>query len=326
MDKICTTPFKKLEITWDGKVYTCCPSFIKYNYIGNILDDNIVSLDDIWNSEKSQLIRKNILENNYSMCDLDICREKYLEEKKEEYTINAPLPEYITLAYDKACNIQCITCRDKKIKNYESGIEIYNKKLNSILLPLLSNAKIITITGSGEAFYSKHSRELIKRLTQQNKDVKFHIYTNGLLFNKENCKHLGLENRVDKVCFSVHSLDEKTYNQIMVGSNLNVVLNNLRWASKEEKSGNIGTVVINTVISALNYKDMPKLYELSKELDVFLCFSPYIPWGTSLDERYKELAVWENTNPLHNDFLKTLEIVNNIDDWKCIIPPIFQKL
>lgn len=326
MDKICITPFKKLEIAWDGKVYTCCPSFIKYNYIGNILDENVVSLNDIWNSEKAQIIRKNILENNYSLCDLDICREKYLEEKKAQYTTNIPLPEYVTLAYDKACNIQCITCRDKKIKSCESDIEVYNKKLDSVLLPLLNSAKIITITGSGEAFYSKHSRELIKKLTKQNKDVKFHIYTNGLLFNEKNCKHLGLENRVDKVCFSIHALNEEIYNKIMVGSNLNVVLQNLRWASKQEKSGNIGTVVINTVISALNYKDMPKLYELAKELDVFLCFSPYIPWGTALDERYKELAVWENTNPLHNDFLKTLEIVNNIDDWKCIIPPIFQKL
>lgn len=87
MDKICTTPFKKLEIAWDGKVYTCCPSFIKYNYIGNILDENVVSLDDIWNSEKAQIIRKNILENNYSMCDLEICREKYLDEKYEELAI-----------------------------------------------------------------------------------------------------------------------------------------------------------------------------------------------------------------------------------------------
>lgn len=326
MKKICTKPFKKIEISSDGKVYTCCPSYInKSYYIGNILSDDVSTVDDIWNSKIAQEIRNNILNEDYSMCNLNLCRERFLEDDTG-YTTTPPLPEYVTLAYDRQCNIQCITCRDQKIKDDKKNIELYDKKMDSILLPLLNNARIISLSGSGEAFYSKHTRDLIKKLTRLNSTVKFQIYTNGLLFDKNNCKQLGLENRIESVYFSIHALNETIYKKIMVGSNLKVVLKNLTWAAQQQRSGDFEGVTINTVISAINYQEIPELIELAKCLDISISFSIYVPWGTNLDASYSKYAIWEKEHPEHLLFVEILQKIKEINYNKCILPPSFLNL
>ena len=286
MEKICNKPFSKIEISLDGDVFTCCPAYIKRQKIGNIWDKKTKSYKDIWHSKEAIEIRKHLLKNDYSICDLDICREKHLVAINKNHTIKPPLPEYITLAYDRECNIQCITCRDKKIKNTLEQNIFYKKQSEKVLIPLLKNAKHITICGSGEAFYSKHSRFLIKEITKSNKETKFSIITNGLLFNENNCKYLGIQNNVENVCFSIHALNKDLYSKIMIGSNLDIVLKNLKWAAEQQKKGIIKCVNINCVITNMNYKEMPSLINLAKELNVFVSFSVYHHWGTKLDRDY----------------------------------------
>ncbi len=322
--KICSKPFTKIEIDSYGDVYTCCPCYIKYNKIGNIWDKNVKTIEDIWNSKEAKEFRRKILNNDYSLCNLDICREISLEENKN-FSDTPPLPEYVMLAYDKECNIQCITCRDKKIKNSLKQNFIHNKIL-SIMLPLLQNAKLITISGSGEAFYSRHSRLLIKKLTKTNKTTKFNIYTNGLLFNEANLKQLNLINRIENVCVSVHALEPELYKKIMVGSNLDVVLKNLNYISTLYRTGQIKSATINSVISNMNYTEIPKLIELAKKLDFYISFSIFTPFGSSLDKNYKELAIWEETHENYSKLKNILKTAREINYDKCIFPPAFKSI
>lgn len=323
--KICSRPFTKIEIDSFGDVYTCCPCYIQFNKIGNIWDENIKSIEDIWNSKQAIELRQKILNNDYSLCNLNICREINIVENKN-FSINPPLPEIVTLAYDKECNIQCITCRDKKIKNDNKQKALYNKKILPILVNLLQNAKQITISGSGEAFYSKHSRLLIKELAAKNKTAKFNIYTNGILFNEANCKQLCLTDRIESVAISIHALETKLYKKIMVGSNLNIVLKNLNWISEQYKNGKIKRATINSVISDMNYMEIPKLIKLAKSLDICISFSIYYPWGSSLDKKYKKLAIWEETHPNHKKLKRILEEAKELNYEKCEFPPIFRQL
>lgn len=326
--KICSIPFKKIEIDSFGDVYTCCPCYINNNKIGNIFDENITSVFDIWNSKQAVELRQKLINADYSLCNLDICKEMELVPAEDfDYSICPPTHiQIVTLAYDKECNIQCITCRDKKIKNDNEQNNLYNQKIIPKLMPLLEHAKEIKINGSGEAFYSKHCRLLIKELTSRNKTAKFTVYTNGILFNEANCKLLGLTDRINNVSVSVHALNPQLYNKIMIGSNLEVVLKNLNWISSQHKTGKIKYAAINSVISDMNYTEMPKLVKLAQELDLYIVFSIYCPWGSSLDADYKELTVWEKTHKNHENLKSVLKEVRELNYNKCQLSPAFKDL
>lgn len=110
----------------------------------------------------------------------------------------------------------------------------------------------------------------------------------------------------------------------MIGSNQKIVFKNLKWATKQQAIGNIKEITINTVISGLNYKEIPKMIKLAKSLDISISFSTYEPWGTvKLDKQYKELSIWEKTNPEYKEFLKILNQAKEINYPKCSFPPAF---
>ncbi len=324
-EQICIQPFTALEIDSFGDVYTCCPSYINYNKIGNILSDNISSLADIWYSDKACELRRRILAGDYSLCNLQLCRQRHFSGNKSDYEIKPKLPWYITLAYDKECNLQCITCRDKKIKNDKETTELFNNKIDTLLLPLLTEAKIVALSGSGEAFFSSHSRLLIKKLTAQNKNLIFNINTNGLLFNQNNCSALGLTNRINEVFVSLPALDKKLYNKIMIGSDLQTVLKNIQWMAHAQKEKQINKITINTVISDINYKEIPKLVKFAKKLNIYITISQYYHWGTKFGENYSDLTVWEANHKHHKDFVKILK-KDILNYEKVILSPAFKEL
>ena len=72
MNNYCYKPFSEIEIYSSGEVYTCCPSYLPENYyIGNIFE--VKTFDEIWYSDKAINLRKNILEKDFSICNLKIC-------------------------------------------------------------------------------------------------------------------------------------------------------------------------------------------------------------------------------------------------------------
>ena len=310
--KACLRPFTAIEIYDTGDVFTCCPAFLNSSKvsggirIGNILED---SVDKIWNSERAVSLRKSILEGDYSNCNLALCRQRELQDISQfDSSLNPSFPTEVTFAYDKECNLACITCRDKRYQNSNVRTELLNSKIDSVILPLVSNAKRIAISGSGEVFASPHSRLLIKEITQKYPNIKFLINTNGILCNKENVEELGLLGKIHEVFVS-----------------LKLVLENLKWLSYEKIKGNIEIVTISLVVSALNYKEIPKLVEFAKKLGIHIAVNQYCNWGTKLGERYKELAVWEEDNPEYKNFIKILKH-RAISYEKCFLQPLFIEL
>ena len=125
MNNKCIMPFCHIEVHKSGDIYTCCPAYIKNISIGNIFEDNF---DNIWHSKKAKIIRNNILNNDYSCCDLSICSPeknmdyeqiKYLNEKIE-LSNNFRYPKIVKFCHDAECNYKCITCRNEIIINDKS--------------------------------------------------------------------------------------------------------------------------------------------------------------------------------------------------------------
>ena len=324
MSLICIKPFLSLEINNEGNVYTCCPSYINEHKIGNIFREDTTSLEDIWYSKEAEKIRKKILNGDFSLCNNDLCRQKMLYDNSDgKYTKTPDLPRYITFAYDKECNLKCITCRDKKYKNDKEKRELLDKKIDSLLVPLLKNAESLALSGSGEAFFSKHSRKLLKKLAKSNPYLKFNINTNGLLFNKKNCNLLGLTGRINEVFVSLHAIDENLYKQIMIGSDYQTVIENIKWMAEAQKEKVIEKVTINSVISALNYIEIPKLADFAQKQDINITFSQFCDWGTKFGKEYENVAIWQENHPNHNDFVK---ILKNLNYEKIFLSPLFEKL
>lgn len=84
-NNICKVPFGYIEIFGNGDVYTCCPDYIYNGCIGNIFKQPFL---DIINSERAIQIRKNILENNYSMCNLDLCNPNMRVDQLNSKCVN----------------------------------------------------------------------------------------------------------------------------------------------------------------------------------------------------------------------------------------------
>ena len=57
----CTRPFEFFEVYDDGRVSCCCPSWINNYEIGNIKDK---SVEEVWNSEEAQELRRSILDGS----------------------------------------------------------------------------------------------------------------------------------------------------------------------------------------------------------------------------------------------------------------------
>ncbi len=320
MPQCCRQPFTAIEIGYNGDVFTCCPSFINNYKIGNIFE---ATAKDIWYSDLAVNLRQKILHGDYTICNRNICRQfqpRDIEEKN--FTLTPSFPRYITLAYDKECNLNCITCRDNKYKNSEELVQKYNQRIEEVLLPLLQNAEILALSGSGEALYSSHSRLLIKNLSKVNDKLSYNLNTNGILLNENNCRELGILGRINEIFVSLPALDEDLYKKIMRGSDLNTVLKNIEWMAKEQGKS-IKKVTINSVISKLNYSQIPSLVEFAKKLNIYITLSPFNDWGTQFAKEY-DYDVWNSDNNENNKFTV---ILKNLEHYERLTtPPLFANL
>jgi molybdenum cofactor biosynthesis enzyme MoaA len=84
-------------------------------------------------------------------------------------------------------------------------------------------------------------------------------------------------------------------------------------------------VTINSVISKINYREIPKLVQFAKDLDIKITLSAFCDWGTKFGKNYKELAVWEEGNKEQKEFIDVLRN-KTIAYENCTMTPVFKNL
>lgn len=322
--KVCLRPFSEIEITENGDIYTCCPSYLKNYPIGNLFE--VSSFDEIWYSQKAEDLRKNIIEGKYDFCNKEICN---IKSEAENTTVSAT-PDYPTLvrfAYDKQCNLKCCICRDKLINSDNNVISKFDSIIDSMLLPLLKNAQIMSITSAGEITASQHSQNLLKKAAELYPNLKFEILTNAFLFNEEFCTRLGIINKIDRVIVSMHGINKSTYERIMRGAKFEIVKKNLDWLFSLRKQHKINEVSIVFVVSSMNYKEIPNFVSYCLENQAVPIIWEYRPFNNvEMAKKYSEHAVWEKQNPNYNDFIKVISYVEENYKNSCRMPELFKNL
>ncbi len=334
---ICIAPWNMLRIENNGNCYICTSSFHKIS-LGNIFEK---SFDEIWNGDVIRKIRKNILfKSDYSYCKTELCLkfgEKAVEtygfkfpDNSEEYTNN--YPKLVYFAFDSSCNQKCIFCRDKISMMSKDEVEKWNCIFEEKILPIIKYVRIVELNHAGEFMDGMFSKNIIKRMLEVNADIEFNLITNGVSFNEENIKRLGIENKINTIHVSLHSATKQTYKKIFRQDNFGKVIENLGYIKKLKENNKIRNFEIMFVICSLNYKDMPLFIKLAKKISARPSFS-LINYNANAKYASNEIE-YNITSPLHrnyNDFIRIIkrdifkEYINNMPPYLLTLDYIGKK-
>ena len=330
---ICHNGCLILEVNTEGDVLPCCPDWHNFYKFGNIYSE---SIENIINSEKARIFRRSILNGTYEFCNKNSCMSHSIpKEEIKKYILDDgsmnSFVETIRFAHERSCNLKCITCRNDYIFK-DKNTEILNELVEKTFVPLASNAKCVHLNTNGEVFASSHCEKLLKALVQNNKNIKFDITSNGVLFTKENCVRLGILNSLNDVGISVHAATKETYNKITgstpQSNNFEKVFNNIEFLLDLKKQGMLRSLQLIFVVHKYNYKEMIDFLNLPiiRNNNIPVMFWEYRPWSSSsMSEDYEDVAVWLKNNKEYKNFKK---IISNkiFDSENCKIPALFSKI
>lgn len=329
MGKVCSNPFKYIEIYPNGDIMPCCGNFCKNYIFGNLYE---YPLPELLQSERARTFHNKILCGDYSNCNLDICKSReptLLEVKdiKKNYFQgeNVAFPEVVSIACDLECNVACSICRDSYHRN---SLEEEKKleQLTANFFPYLDNCKTLYLSGGGDPFGSRYARRLIRRVVETYPQIRFQFITNGVLLTRKLYTSLGLEKRTSAIFVSVHAATKATYNQMIRGGNFHHLMRNLEWLAKAHSLGEIPSFIVLFVVTDLNFREMPAFAELAERLGAEVHFTAYRPHGgTTFAQSYAERAVFENEHSTHLEFLSILAHPA-LDKAHCRLEPRLKRL
>lgn len=313
----CPLPFSEMEISPNGNVYLCCPSWNNYYSIGNIFDH---SYDEVWNSNNAVTLRQKILNNDYSLCKKDKCFLLHNKNFVSEFEIETPpqtghlekLPFVVKFGYDYECNIACIFCRNKIKRLSDDELKILDDKIDSFFIPLLKTAKVLVINTHGDPFGSRHSIKLIKKAIETYPDLKFDFTTNGLLCNETMFKRLNITpEKIDKIRVSIHATTAKTYGKIINHGELmfDKLMDNMKYLSELKKECHF-TFLMQFVVTSLNYKEIPAFVDMADKYNAHPVFWEYKSDSIGHTDYIEDLSITNPKHKYHNELVKVLKHPN----------------
>ncbi len=310
----CSKPFEEFEIDVDGNCYCCCRWWNKSYCLGNIFNQ---TPDEIWNGKAAQELRQSILDGNYKYCNTDICLKSFANDLKYELITN--YPKEISLCYDYTCTAKCVFCNDEIKKLPDIEAKKWDNIIDTKLIPLFKNANFVRLSMVGEVFISEHSKKLIKKIVKNYPNIKFEIVTNGIYATKENIEALGIQNNIENIKFSLPSIKEKTYKQLVRNGNLKAVLKNLIYISELRRNNKINDFRLNFIISSLNYKELPEYAENAEKLGAIVdCILLDKNGGSSGGTEFlKNFDFYNIANPNHPQYNSFINIINSKRFNKC---------
>lgn len=251
----------------------CCSLFLK-NYIEPLAFDYDIFYNNIDSCFKKykDFDLSNVSEYYYGRCEQvysygQIC---------SGYTYNRYDITDIDLAIYKNCNLRCTMCTMTDHTYNERESKLHFKMLDYFKY---KNLNKIIYTSLGEPFLFK---DIIFDFLENSNIKKHEIITNARLLTEEDIKLLA--NYKDKliIAVSMDGISKETYESIRIGSDFNIVLNNVLLLKKFNLIQRI-----NYVIQDKNIIEHDKVIPFFKKLDIPLV--TLIDSNFDLDNKYKLL-------------------------------------
>jgi organic radical activating enzyme len=316
--RFCFRPFRHFETGFGGNVWACCPHFLPVP-IGNLNDG---SADAIWRSATATELRASILDGSFRYCSRMHCGDitnrnlpsntspeaRKLADAFAAPAGSQPLPAKVVLSHDRSCNLACPTCRKDFILADKTEQAQLDKLADTVIMPLLKEAELVYITGSGDPFGSNHFRRLLKNIDRHSfPDLKIHLHTNGQLFNKRAWEELELDGLVQSCEVSIDAASAETYRVVRRGGDFDRLLQNLDFVRFLHQSGQIEQWTASFVVQAKNFREMPEFVRLTQQLGATNIFFQMIRnWGTFTAEEFVTEFIGNSLHPDHAEFLEVL--------------------
>ena len=334
----CTRPFEFFETYDDGSIGFCCPSWYNNYEIGNINDN---SVEEVWNGEAAQELRRSILDGSFRYCDEKVCPhlstkthcvqtlhqietagekgwDLVADDIKNNRTILNHSPLQIQFGYDRSCQLACPSCRLEVIMEGGAKRQFIIGLQDKLRKEAFKDAKTFTITGSGDPFASPVFRELLMTLKEEEAPSLEYIQllTNGLLLDKywDKISDFARE-KIKHISISIDAASEEMYKKVRKGGDWNRLLENLSFAKKLKEEGQIISFNTSFVVQDENVEEMLDFVDLCASYDVTLVqFQTYEPDFLDFTENFLpiwyERAVQEKTHPKHGKLIDALHHPN----------------
>jgi len=303
----CPRPFDTVLIDKNGSCFACeCTAWLPQS-IGNL---NLQSLEDILKSPTALQLQNSIIDNSYRYCNNNSCSYILAKETQELHfkkTIPLPKIKTIRLAIDDSCNLQCPSCRNKKI--FEKAGSKFNSriKLADKIIDYIFNSKEmidIHVGSDGDPFASLIYRYFIRK-TKNFDNIKFSIQTNGLLVKKMYNKDKTMFDKLKILNLSIDGASAETYENLRLGGKFENIVNNLEFIKKIKKKF---LLILHVVVQRKNFKEMFSFIELAEKYNFDrIYFNRIEDWNTNLN--YMEENIF---NPLHNDHNELKALIEEV--------------
>ena len=303
LNTVCWQPFKGGSIDRLGNVYICtCDGYLPVS-VGHILDfDNI---EDIWNNPLALELQGTILDKTYLYCDVSNCGIKQTEKVNKEKALEFHEHYDLFVNIDESCNLRCPSCRDDLIFIKRDNVQ-FAKKIQMIdhlekLIKKFDGQISLTTSGNGDPFASEIYQNFLKNINLKPGQI-INFLTNGLLLKTRCEANPNLIETTQNFFISVDAATKNTYEKVRPPAKWERLIENLDYlAEKRFQPDNPSNpkflVTIMFVISSLNFRDIPDLFNLCKKYNFKYKFSYLQDWYTQEGAHFKKYAVHKSTHP-----------------------------
>lgn len=316
---ICHNPFEWFEIHPDGKVFSCCPAWLK-RPLGNLLTDN---LDDIWNGAIARELRRSIHDGSFRHCNRGRCprlangtapvgvfselRFGLVRDVFEAEQVVLPWgPKKLNLCYDRSCNLACSSCRSGVYVASEEERRRAEYLSGRVQRELAPQARQLIISGTGDPFASSSYRRLLEEFVPHDYPQleSIHLHSNGLLWNAAAWQSIQAAQPFIRTAeISIDAASSATY-AANRGGDFEQLLENLTFLASLPIA-----ITLSFVVQQNNYHEMADFVSLAQGFGFAVYFSQLVNWGTFSREEFRRRAVYLPGHPEYSAFCHKLQDV-----------------
>lgn len=187
--------------------------------------------------------------------------EKTISNFKNE-CLSERYPSAFKVEITSRCNLKCITCLHGYFERPDADMSFEDFKS---IIDRSPNLKLVDFTGVGESLLNKDFLKMLRYV--KSKKIRATFYDNFCFIDKKTAEEL-IEIGVDEIVASIDGATKETYEKIRIGSNFEIVINNVKnlFELRKEKNVNLPKIFFNYVISKYNFGEIVKFVELVSSL------------------------------------------------------------
>tara|TARA_R100000081_G_scaffold77340_1_gene43820 strand:- start:228 stop:1307 length:1080 start_codon:yes stop_codon:yes gene_type:complete len=331
-DYFCLQPFTYSEFhrnAYSDTQYLCCPD---WNDVNIKVSDN---LQENWNSEAANSVRKGHLTGNFKGCNPESCpalntllntgkQMTPIMHKKDfdPKLLNTKGPKRIKICSDNACNLKCPTCREEILPNTVEKTNRTKALLDSIERDYGVSLESVYTSGGGDPFYSNPMREWLQGMNKNTFPLlnEVILHTNGILFTPKVWEKMTrIHPHVKVVEISIDAACKDTYeNKTRLGGKWDTLIKNLHYI---KKLTTLDALMLDFVVQKDNYKEMEDFVKMGEEIfgdcsyQLQINFQRVWQWPSISDERFKKMCIWDTDHPEHQQFLVELKKIERYSQY-----------